>query len=326
MRGKLLLTGASGFIGNRLHDRLIADGWHVRCLTRDLEKARTHAPNRDWVHGDVQDEPSLERALEGCQAAFYLVHGMADIRDGWVEREVQTAETFARAVARAGLARVIYLGGVQPQGEPSDHLRARLETGRVLREGAVSCIELRAAMIVGTGSASWTIVRDLAARLPAMVLPAWLAHKSEPVAIDDVVGALARAAELPLEGSVVWDLPGPEALSGTEILLRVAALRGQRPLVVRVPFVSPRLSSHWIRLVTRAEHHLAAELVQGLTHDLMATHRGFWDAAGLPAPVPLEEAARRAFESEGSDLSLRARVLESLAHALSRQAKPATNA
>lgn len=319
MRGRILLTGASGFIGSRLHDRLLHDGWEVRCLTRDVDKARAKAPMRDWVQGDVSDEASLERALRDCQSAFYLVHGMADIRPGWVQREIATAEQFSRAVARVGLERVLYLGGVEPRGEASDHLHARLETGRVLRTGAVNCIELRAAMIVGTGSASWTIVRDLAARLPAMVLPHWLSHRSEPVAIDDVVRALARGAELPITQSVVWDLPGPEALSGTEILLRVAALRQQRPLVVRVPFVSPRLSSHWIRLVTRADYRLAAELVQGLTQDLIANHRGFWAMAGLPDPLPLEEAARRAFATEGEELSGSARAVESLARFLSRK-------
>jgi uncharacterized protein YbjT (DUF2867 family) len=318
MRGRLLLTGATGFIGSRLHDRLSANGWQVRCLTRDVDKARAAAPTRDWVPGDVRDEASLDRALSGCQTAFFLVHGMADLSPGWVEREITTARQFSAAAARAGLERVLYLGGVEPQGEASDHLHARLETGRVLRGGSVPCVELRAAMIVGTGSASWTIVRDLAARLPAMVLPHWLSHRSEPVAVDDVVQALMRATELPVTESVVWDLPGPEALSGTEILLRVAALRQQRPFVVRVPFVSPRLSSHWIRLVTRADYRLAAELVQGLTHDLIATHRGFWASAGLPDPIPLEEAARRAFASEGEPSS-GARVVESVARALSRK-------
>ena len=320
MTRRLLLTGATGFIGSRLHDALLNEGWRVRCLTRDVEKARARAPNRDWIAGDVRNEAALAEALRECQAAFYLVHGMADLRPGWVEREIETAGIFARAVARAKLQRIVYLGGVKPQGKASDHLHARLETGRVLREGEVPCIELRAAMIVGTGSASWTIVRDLAARLPAMVLPAWLSHRSEPVAVDDVVRALVRATTLPLPESQVWDLPGPEALSGTEILLRVAALLGQRPFVLRVPLVSPSLSSHWIRLVTRADSHLAAELVQGLTSDLIAERHDFWSTAGLPAPLPLEKAARLAFASEGKDLSLRARSLETLAHALSRKA------
>jgi uncharacterized protein YbjT (DUF2867 family) len=246
---------------------------------------------------------------------------MRQLRPGWAEREVRAAETFARAARRARVERVVYLGGVAPAGPPSEHLRARLATGQALRDGAVPCLELRAGMIVGEGSASWTIVRDLAARLPAMVLPAWLRHRSEPVALDDVAAALVAATRFPrrLGSSDVWDLPGPEALSGSEILRRVAAVMGRRPVLVSVPFVSPSLSSHWIRLVTRADHRLAAELVEGLTSDLLATRGGFWAAAGLPAPIGLEEAARRALATEEDHLPLRSVALEAIAGAVSRR-------
>ena len=266
------------------------------------------------------DAGALAGALGGCRIAYYLVHGMGELGPGWAEREVRAAETFARAASRARVERLVYLGGVAPSGPPSEHLRARLQTGEALRGGSVPCLELRAGMIVGEGSASWTIVRDLAARLPAMVLPAWLMHRSEPVALDDVTAALVAATRFPLSGPDVWDLPGPEALAGDEILRRVAAVMGRRPLLLRVPFVSPSLSSHWIRLVTRADHRLAAELVEGLTSDLLATRRGFWAAAGLPAPIALEESARRALAAEGDHLPLRAIALEAIAGALTRRA------
>jgi uncharacterized protein YbjT (DUF2867 family) len=320
MSGRALLTGATGFIGGHLHGPLRAAGWDVRCLTRRPADARARWPDRDWVGGDVADAGALTRAMGKCEVAFYLVHGMGELGTGWVEREVRAAETFARAAADAHLGRLVYLGGVAPAGAPSEHLRARLQTGEALRAGPVPCLELRAGMIVGEGSASWTIVRDLAARLPAMVLPAWLAHRSEPVALDDVVAALVAAARFPLPRSEVRDLPGPEALSGNEILRRVAAVMGRRPLLLRVPFVSPSLSSHWIRLVTRADHRLAAELVEGLTSDLLATHPGFWEAARLPAPMALEEAARRALAAEREHLAPRSRALEAIAGALTRRA------
>ena len=245
---------------------------------------------------------------------------MAELDPGWAEREVRAAETFARAAGHARLERLVYLGGVAPSGVPSEHLRSRLQTGEALRAGTVPCLELRAGMIVGKGSASWTIVRDLAARLPAMVLPAWLMHRSEPVALDDVAAALVAAARLPVPRSQVWDLPGPEALSGDEILRRVAAIMGRRPVLFHVPFVSPRLSSHWIRLVTRADHRLAAELVEGLRSDLLAAHPGFWSAAGLPAPMTLEQAARHALALEHEHLPLRSMVVEAIAGALTRRA------
>jgi uncharacterized protein YbjT (DUF2867 family) len=177
-------------------------------------------------------------------------------------------------------------------------------------------------MIIGAGSASWTIVRDLAARLPAMVLPAWLAHRSEPVALDDVVAALAAGGSLELPRSTWWDLPGPEALSGREILLRVAAVMGRRPILFRVPLVTPRLSSHWIRLVTRADYRLARELVEGLTSDLLATRPGFWSAAGLPPPLALEEAALRALAAEAGTMSTAGLLAEGLAGVLSRRPPP----
>jgi uncharacterized protein YbjT (DUF2867 family) len=320
MDGRVLLTGATGFIGGRLHDPLVAGGWEVRCLTRRPDEAARRWPGRDWVAGDAGDEGAVSGALHGCRLAFYLVHGMGDLGPGWRAREVRAAAAFARAAAGAGLERVVYLGGVAPSGPPSEHLAARLETGLTLRGGAVPCLELRAGMIIGEGSASWTIVRDLAARLPAMVLPAWLAHRSEPVAVDDVVAALVAATRLPLSRSDVWDLPGPEALPGKEILRRVAAVMGRRPAFFKVPFVSPGLSSHWIRLVTRADHRLAAELVEGLTSDLVAARPGFWAWAGLPPPLRLEEAARRALAAEAGHLPFRAVALEAVAALLTRRA------
>ncbi len=316
----VLLTGASGFIGRTLHASLVAAGLEVRCLTRSPEEARRRWPDRNWVGGDIGDPASLSRAMAGCGAAYYLVHGMGTARPDWADEELRWAEDFADVAGAAGLERIVYLGGVAPRGPPSAHLRARLMTGEALRSGPVRCLELRAGMIIGAGSASWTIVRDLAARLPAMVLPAWLAHRSEPVALDDVVAALAAAGRVELEESTWWDLPGPEALSGTDILLRIAAVMGRRPLLVRIPLVTPRLSSHWIRLVTRADHVLARELVEGLTSDLVGTRPGFWRSAGLAAPRPLEVAARLALAAEAGSIPASGRLAEAVAGWLTRRA------
>ena len=320
MTAVVLLTGANGFIGDRLHDPLRAAGFRVRCLTRRPERARERWPDREWVGGDAHDPDALRAALEGCRASYYLMHGMGDLSPGWIEREVAGAEMFARAAEETGLERIIYLGGVEPRGNPSDHLRARLQTGDRLRQGRVPCAELRAGMIVGSGSASWTIVRDLAARLPAMILPLWLENHSQPVAVDDVIAALIAAASIPLPVSRIWDLPGPETLSGSTVLLRIAELLNRRPLIARVPLISPKLSSHWIRFVTRADYRLAAELVEGLTSDLVANQPPFWPEAGLPEPLAFDEAARRALREDAERLGVPARVVEWLAGRVTRSA------
>jgi uncharacterized protein YbjT (DUF2867 family) len=319
---KILVTGATGFVGGRLKSRLREAGHDVVCASRNPDTARERWPGWRWVAADAGDEAGMARALEGCEVAYYLVHGMRGPPEGWIEGERHNAHTFARAAARAGVGRVVYLGGVAPAGPPSPHLQSRLETGRILREGAVPCLELRAAMIIGHGSASWMMVRDLAARLPIMVVPQWLKSRSMPVAIDDVVSALVAGATMPLEKSAWFDLPGPEVLTGREILERVAGLFGRRPVIIAVPVLTPRLSAYWIGGVTRTPTHLAAELVAGLTNDLLPLRRDFWERAGLPPPMPLEDAARRALAEEAEREPRVARMVERTAGALTRRSRP----
>lgn len=319
MPDHVLLTGASGFVGGKLHGPLTQADHSVRCLSRNLDVARKRQPTWDWRQGDLNgDEEPVLRALSDCAVAYYLVHGMGSSQADWVEKEMAAAERFGKLATRAGVGRVIYLGGVAPQGTPSPHLRARLQTGEALRSGSTPCLELRAGMIVGHGSISWQIVRDLAARLPAMVVPAWLGHRSEPVALADVLSALTAAATVPLPGSRWEDLPGPETLSGYDILLRVARLLGRKPWMLRIPLVTPRLSSHWIRLVTRADYRIARELVEGLTCDLVAEKRGFWEVAHVK-PMALEQGAQVAFAEEQGDQTFRAKLLEALAYRVSRK-------
>jgi uncharacterized protein YbjT (DUF2867 family) len=297
----ILLTGATGFVGRALWPQLVLRGHRVRCLTRDRTRAANALPDRDpadWIEGDVSDESAMARALAGCSAMYYLVHemqGHADFR----RRERRDAEVVAQAAAAAGLARIVYLGGVAPRGRASEHLRSRIEVGEILRRGRVPTLELRASMIIGHGSLSWRIVRDLAARLPVMVLPAWLRSRTEPVAIDDVVAALCGALELPLRESRCFDIPGPEVLSGKQILERAAAALGrQRPRTLSIPLLTPRLSSLWVRLVTRASWSVARELVVGLTQDLLASDDRYWQLIGHPHRASFAAAARQALSQE----------------------------
>jgi uncharacterized protein YbjT (DUF2867 family) len=308
MLGRLLLTGASGFVGHHAYPALVSAGWEVSCATRNAEERARKDPKRSWVSFDAERPDSVAVALEGATAVLYLFHAMGQEGD-FETKERVAAETFARAAERAGVQRIVYLGGVAPSGEASKHLRSRLSTGEILRASSVSTIELRAGMIVGAGGVSWRMVRDLAARLPFMILPSWLQNRSQPIALQDVVLALVRALELPLDVRGVFDLPGPETLTGEEILTRIARLLGSRPYTVRVPVLTPKLSSYWLKLITGADFGVAQELVEGLTSDLLATHQLFWSYLSEHRPVPFDAAARLAL-ADAAELGVGTRALE----------------
>jgi uncharacterized protein YbjT (DUF2867 family) len=306
-RRPVLVTGATGFVGRALVPALVAAGRRVRATTR--RDAPDLGGGVEWIRADLGRAEELPRALEGVSTAYFLVHGMASAREDYAEEERGAAAAFAREAGRAGVERIVYLGGVAPRGRPSKHLASRLAVGEVLRGGRVPALELRASMIVGAGSASWRVVRDLALRLPAMVLPAWAESRTCPVAVDDVVAALVLALDLepPPPGGAFLDLPGPETLSVREILVRVAALRGRALPAIRVPMPAPRVSALWLKLVSGADWKVVRELVQGLEHDLLPQDGGsFWETIGRRRLVPFDEAARRALREESPGTGLRA--------------------
>ncbi len=302
----ILLTGATGFVGSAVYPVLAAAGWQVRCLTRDAQAAARRRPNLQWVQGDIADVAAISRALDGCEAALYLVHGMGEGGD-FRRREREGAVQFTRAAAGAGVRRIVYLGGMAPAAGTIDshlspHLRSRLQVGEVLRQGPVQAIELRASMIVGHGSLSWLIVRDLAARLPVMILPAWLRSLTQPIAIADVVTALMGALDVPAGPSAWFDIGGPDVLSGKQILDETARVLGlHRPWAIALPVLTPRLSSLWVRFVTRARWSVAREVVVGLTHDLLARDDRFWSLIGHPHRLHFAEAAQVALAAEAAE-------------------------
>ncbi len=313
----VLLTGATGFVGSALRPLLVQNGWQVRAATRHPE-TQPPEPGVRWTYCDVDNPSSVESALEGCTRAFYLVHSMSEEGDYHL-REQQAALSFAQQAERAGLELIVYLGGVQPISDASKHLASRAKTGAALASLSVPVIELRAAMIVGAASASWQITRDLAFRLPAMVLPRWLSSQSEPVAIDDVVAALLHAIEQS-NISGVFGVPGPDVMSARQTLLRVAALRGTKPLTLNIPLLTPRLSSGWVQLVTRANNRLARELVEGLKANLLNSSASYWRVMDH-RPMSFEEAARRALRDEQGTSSHAANLVERVAQWLSPGAR-----
>ncbi len=303
----VLVTGGTGFVGRALLPALVAAGHAVRATTRDVSRAQP-AVGVSWVCCDMTDGDDVARALEGTDAAYFLVHSMGGGRRDYADIEHAVALQFRDAAGRAGVSRILYLGGVSPEGRPSKHLQSRLRVGEILRAGPVPALELRASMIVGNGSASWQIVRDLTMRLPAMLLPAWTESRTCPVAIEDVTVALVRGLDVALGESVWYDLPGPAVLSAREMLLRVAALRGRRVPGIRVPFLSVSLSSWWLKLVARTDFSLARQLVLGFTTDLLPRDARYWEMIGYEPQWTFDRAARHALAREQTDPTLRGRI------------------
>jgi len=312
---RVLLTGATGFVGRHVYPELIDAGFDVVSASRDPERAERAQQGRKFVWLNLEDYASIVAAMRGCQAAVYLVHSMAS-GAGYDEVEARSARHFARAAEEAGLQRIVYLGGPRPTGRVFKHLESRLRTGELLRAGRVPAIELQATMVIGAGGESWRMVRDLAARLPLMVLPRWLESRSQPIAIADVAIAVRHALQMELDHSATYALPGPETLSAREILARTARLMGLEPPMLRVPVITPRLSSYWISLVTRADPHIARQLVEGLRGDLISPDAGFWQLYPEHRRVGFDEAARRALRAEAQSLPVPVRLTEWVLHQL----------
>jgi len=297
-RTDILVTGATGFIGRALVSALRARGRTLVATTRRPAESMPAIEGVTWRTCDLLVPDTLPAAVEGVRIAYYLVHSMSGGTDHFRQHERRCAQAFVAAAAAAGVERIIYLGGPAPPGRVSEHLKSRLAVGEILRAGPVPAIELRASMVIGRGSASWQIVRDLAVRLPVMVLPRWLRSRTRPVALEDAIDALVAAAELPIERNQWFDIPGPEVLSGRQILERIADVRGRRFLAIEIPALTPRLSSLWLKLVTRTDFGLARELVDGLVADLLPKDDRYWGLIGHPDLIDFDDAARRALASE----------------------------
>lgn len=291
----VLLTGATGYVGGHLLPALLEAGHDVRCLVRSPEKADLPAA-AEIAKGDVLRGEGIAEAMRGVDVAFYLVHSMGGgggSGEGFAERDRRAARNFGEAARDAGVRRVVYLGGLEPSGEDaSEHLRSRNEVAEVLQGLVPELVHVRAAMVIGAGSASFEMLRHLVQRLPAMITPRWIDTRSQPVAIADVVQtltALAGREDAPAE----IQLGGADVLTYREMMQRFARIAGKRPpVVVTVPVLSPRLSSYWVSLVTPVEAGLVRPLVDGLSAE-MIVHRP--PPSGInDAPKGFDEAVREA--------------------------------
>lgn len=266
----VFVSGATGYIGGRLAPRLLDHGYQVRCLARSADKLKA----RPWaarsgvaiVQGDAGDEDGLVEAMRGCVAAYYLVHSMNAAGPAYRQQDLLLAEAFGRAAARAGVPRLIYLGGLGETGDGlSKHLASRREVELALGAAGVPVTVLRAAMIIGSGSASFEILRYLVERLPIMITPKWVRTESQPIAVRDVLHYLIAALENPQTIGKTIDIGGPEVRSYADIMIQMAAALGlRRRFVIPVPVLTPRLSSLWIHLITPLNASIARPLAEGL--------------------------------------------------------------
>ncbi len=293
----ILLTGASGYVGSHLLDELLARGRRVRALVRDPDSADL-PPAVQRFKGDAVKGEGLAEALEGVRTAYYLIHSMgrgANPSDDFAKRDRAAAVNFGEAASAAGVERVVYLGGLGPTGpDASIHLRSRHEVAELLGQRVNELVYVRAAMVIGPGSASFEILRHLVKRLPLMVTPRWVDTRSQPVAIEDVVRTLADAGER-AESPGEVQVGGAEVMTYREMMRRTAVLFGRRPpFILKVPVLSPRLSSHWVALVTPVETGLVRPLVDGLKSEMVVETP---PPAGLNEhPLGFDDAVRAALK------------------------------
>ena len=272
---RLAIAGVTGYIGGRLAPRLLERGYAIRCLVRSPAKVQNRAwatdPNVEIRQVNLEDEDALTHELEGCEAAFYLVHSMMSAGSDYAEHDRQLAATFARAARAAGVKRIIYLGGLGETGpDLSEHLSSRREVEEALASTGVAVTVLRAAMIIGSGSASFEILRYLVERLPVMITPKWVSTPCQPIAVRNVLGYLVGVLAAPETAGGIFDIGGPEVFRYRDIMnIMAEALGLPRRLVIPVPVLTPRLSSYWIQLITPLSNTIARPLAEGLKNPVV---------------------------------------------------------
>jgi len=293
-----VVVGASGVVGTALVEGL-AGRWNVRAISRG-----GHAPALEGVQGvaaDARDTAAMRRACEGADVLYHLVHSLG--QPGFARLDHDVAISVRQAATGAGVSQIVYLGGLGDEGaDLSEHLRSRLETGRVLAQGPVPVTVLRAAVVIGRGSAAFETIVALVDRLPGMICPRWVSTPTQPIALADVTRYLVGVAGRSEALGRSFDVGGPEVMTYRDMLERIARLRGRRPIIVEVPVLTPRLSSLWIRLVTPVGASVARPLVEGLRvptvasehtiGDLVPFERTPFDAAARDALAPLRRELR----------------------------------
>lgn len=294
---RLLIAGASGFVGQRLCEALTDAGHAVSAMTRRPEQ---YTGCGEPVRGDVHDPASLPGALAGHDAAYYLVHSLD--RADFVQADAEGARAFGHAAAAAGVRRIVYLGGLgDDRDDLSDHLRSRREVEAHLGEGGVPVTTIRAGIIVGHGGISWEMTRQLVSHLPAMVCPRWVYTRTQPIAIDDVVRYLTAVLETEGTAGRAFDVGGPDVLVYAEMMQRAAAVMGRRRLLIMpVPLLTPSLSSRWLAFVTDVDTATGRSLIDSMSNEVVVRDDAIRRLVPFD-PMPYDEAVRRALDDRAAE-------------------------
>ena len=296
----ILLTGATGYIGGRLLRVLQNAGHRVRCITRRPEALQCCvAPTTEVVSGNVLDRESLKGTMDGGEIAYYMVHSMGSKGD-FEEQDRQAAHNFGAEARRAGVGRIIYLGGLgETSEELSPHLRSRQEVAEVLRASGVQVVEFRASIVIGSGSLSFEMIRSLVERLPVMVTPRWVNVTAQPIAIDDLLQYLSAALDLKTDDHAIFEIGGPDSVSYGDLMREYARQRQLRRLMIPVPLLTPRLSSLWLGLVTPLYARIGRKLIDSIRHPTVVRDNAARQTFPHIRPQGVREAIANALGNEG---------------------------
>lgn len=269
---KILVTGANGYIGQRLIPSLLEQGHHVIAMVRDARRFSLGPYQKrafELVEADLLKPETLSSIPDDIQAAYYLVHSMGQSEARFAEFEAQCAGNFVARVKQTQVKQFIYLGGISNDQDLSTHLKSRMNVGAILAESGIPCTNLRAAIIIGSGSASFEIIRDLVEKLPIMITPKWLKTRCQPIAIRDVIFYLTQVLDHPESLNRTFDIGGPDVLSYRDMLLEYARVRGLKRFIISLPVLTPRLSSHWLFFITSTSLPLARSLVDSMKNEVV---------------------------------------------------------
>ena len=295
----ILVTGATGYVGGRLIPRLLREGYRVRCLVRDP----TRLQGRSWINqvervqGDMLNPATLDAAMRDVQLVYYLIHSLGGVGDFW-KQDLVAARNCAHAARKANVERMVYLGGLgDPKAELSPHLRSRQQTGEALREAGIPVTEFRAAVIVGSGSLSFEMIRYLTERLPVMICPKWVFTRTQPIAIRNVLDYLVAAIGCPESAGRILEIGGRDVLTYASMMTGYAKARGLKRRLIAVPVLTPRLSSYWVHLVTPIPAKIAQPLIKGLGNEVIVRDTSALQLFPDIHPLDYETAVRRALET-----------------------------